>query len=424
MLISPKEVKWIMKKDQQQELKPTAGWIDSFICELAKDLNLINLSVVFPTSYVEYYEKKIEDVNCYALENVYQFTRYTKKHLEILKKAIDIEKPDIIIIFGSEYTYQYEIIQICKELNCIDNVAVWIQGLVGIYSDYYTGNLPYRVQIRMTLKEILGRSYNIAMGKKNFYKRGKYECELFNTVSHAVGRTDWDKACMNKINPSIQYHFCNELLRPVFYEKKWNINTCEKYSIFVSQNHYPLKGYHVVLEAVSQLKGTFPNIKLVTTGRNVLSNKPEVYIRFSSYDLYLRKLIKKFNLCDNVVFTGPLNEQKMCNQFLKAHVFVSAAFIENSPNSLGEAMILGVPTISSDVGGVKNMLEHNKDGYIYQSDAPYMLAYYIQKLFEHDEIALTFSKNARVHAMKTHNKDSIMQDFFSMCEKVSESGER
>jgi glycosyltransferase involved in cell wall biosynthesis len=66
-------------------------------------------------------------------------------------------------------------------------------------------------------------------------------------------------------------------------------------------------------------------------------------------------------------------------------------------------MLLGVPTISSDVGGIKNMLTHEKEGFIYQADAPYMLAYYIKKLFEDKDLQLRLSKNAQNHAAQTHN---------------------
>ena len=71
----------------------------------------------------------------------------------------------------------------------------------------------------------------------------------------------------------------------------------------------------------------------------------------------------------------------MCEQYLKANVFVLPSAIENSPNSLGEAMMLGTPTVVSDVGGVKNMIDHEKEGYVYQPDASYMIAYYAGRFF-------------------------------------------
>lgn len=54
------------------------------------------------------------------------------------------------------------------------------------------------------------------------------------------------------------------------------------------------------------------------------------------------------------------------------------------PNSIGEAMQVGCPVVTSDVGGVKNLLEHGKEGFVYQFCAPYMLACYINNIFEGD----------------------------------------
>ena len=117
-------------------------------------------------------------------------------------------------------------------------------------------------------------------------------------------------------------------------------------------------------------------------------------------------MIKRLHLERNVVFTGPLDEEKMCQRYLKSHVFVCPSSIENSPNSLGEAMVLGVPCVASDVGGVSDMLKHKDEGFVYQTDAPYMLAHYVCEIFENEDLALKFSKNAREHALTTHDRDA------------------
>ena len=123
------------------------------------------------------------------------------------------------------------------------------------------------------------------------------------------------------------------------------------------------------------------------------------------YGKYIKKMIKKLNLERNVVFTGPLDEKKMCQRYLKSHVFVCPSSIENSPNSLGEAMILGVPSVASYVGGIPDMLKDKEEGFLYQHDSPYMLAQYFCEIFENQDLALKFSKNARERALKTHDRD-------------------
>ena len=117
-------------------------------------------------------------------------------------------------------------------------------------------------------------------------------------------------------------------------------------------------------------------------------------------------------------FTGILYEKQMCERHLKSHVFVCPSSIENSPNSLGEAMILGVPCVASDVGGVADMLKHQEEGFVYQADAPYMLAHFVCEVFADDEIALQISVNARKHAMRTHDPEKNLKALLSIYEQI------
>lgn len=71
-------------------------------------------------------------------------------------------------------------------------------------------------------------------------------------------------------------------------------------------------------------------------------------------------------------------------RYLASSVFVSVSTIENSPNSVGEAMLFGCPVVSSCVGGVLDMLEHGQEGFLYQASAPYMLAWYVGCVFRDD----------------------------------------
>ena len=61
-------------------------------------------------------------------------------------------------------------------------------------------------------------------------------------------------------------------------------------------------------------------------------------------------------------------------------------------------MMIGTPIVAADVGGVKNFLEHERQGYIYQQTAPYMIAHYVNKLFGSEDTANTMSAAARQKA--------------------------
>lgn len=80
----------------------------------------------------------------------------------------------------------------------------------------------------------------------------------------------------------------------------------------------------------------------------------------------------------------------MLERLLKTHVFLLPSAIENSSNSLGEAMLLGMPCVASNSGGTQDILEHKKEGYLYPYTEPAMCAEYISKIFENDELACKF----------------------------------
>ena len=232
------------------------------------------------------------------------------------------------------------------------------------------------------------------------------EIEALIKTNHLIGRTTWDKACSSQINDGAKYHFCNETLRDEFYIYQWDINNCEKYSIFLSQGQYPIKGLHYMLEAMPLILKKFPEAKVYISGKDMTkSDSFKDKLLMTYYGKYIKKMIRKLNLERNVVFTGPLDEVKMCQRFLKSHVFVSPSTIENESNSLSEAKIMGVPSVASYVGGVIDRIEHNIDGFHYPHDAPYMLAHYVCEIFENDNLALRFSFNAREHALKTHDRE-------------------
>ena len=384
-----------VSKDLDTQPSPFGGWLTGYLNEiLKKDIHLVS---VFP--YGKNVQGNFENITYYG----FKAKSEKKELLEYFVNIIDKEKPDVIHIFGTEFLHSNLMVKASKKLSMLQNTVVSIQGLVSLCAKHYFAFLPRRVINGFTLKEILKRN-NIKNSALKFKKQGVSEVETLKEVKNVIGRTDWDEAAVKQINPNINYHFCNESLRDGFYNKEWSLENCEKHSVFVSQSSYPLKGFHLMLEGFKEIVKKYPDAKLYTTGKNPLTLKGKDKLKQSLYSKYLGKLIKKYKLENNVEFLGFLSGEKMAERFLKSNVFVSPSSIENSPNSVGEAMILGVPTVSSDVGGVKNMLTHGQEGFIYPADEPYMLEYYVSKIFEDSDLAYKFSKNAKEHAEHTHNR--------------------
>ena len=338
---------------------------------------------------------------------------------KIYRKILTDEKPDVIHFFGTEFLYTSYFIKIALEEGYKDRIVTSIQGLVSVYYDHYSAGLPDYIMRRKTLSEIKGKC-SLIDNKKNYLHRGKYEQDALVASSNIIGRTTWDKACAHFIAPESRYYFCNENLRSVFYDgSQWEYEKCNKYQIAISQAGYPIKGLHKVIEAVALLCNEFPDIKVKVGGANIFGGN---WIKGNSYGIYIRQLLKKYNLQDQFEFEGFLSAEKMKRLLLESNVFVCPSSIENSPNSLGEAMLLGVPCVASDVGGIADMLTHNDEGFLYPFDDSYKMAFYIRKTFLEIEDTKRRAECGRKHAVITHDRKKNAETLIEIYHKICMNG--
>ena len=109
----------------------------------------------------------------------------------------------------------------------------------------------------------------------------------------------------------------------------------------------------------------------------------------------------------------------MRDLLLKANAFVLPSAIENSPNSLGEAMLMGVPSVASCVGGVQDLVKDRVDGFIYPYNEPYMMAHYVMQLFEDTDIATRMSEKARENAANVYSRAKNADDLISIYRDIT-----
>lgn len=324
-------------------------------------------------------------------------------------------RPDVIHSWGVEYAHTLAMVHAAEKTGDISRMAVSIQGLCCYIAGHYCEGIPRGVQHGYTFRDFL-RQDNIAQQQKKFVLRGELEKQSLRGVGHIIGRTHWDRACTAAVNPEAAYHVCNETLRSPFYRDQWCYDRCRKHRIFTSSCFYPVKGFHLLLEAFVEVVKQYPDATLTVPGGSYLTADP---LRRNSYQKYLADLTRKYGLEDKIEFLGGLDAEGMKDAFLDANVFVLPSTIENSPNSLGEAMILGMPCVAADVGGVTTMMTHNEEGFVYQSTAPYMLAHCIKSVFSMEADAAAMGQVARKHALKTHDPEKNLQDLMNIYHEIN-----
>lgn len=324
--------------------------------------------------------------------------------------------PDIIHVHGTEKN-------LAQIQNYIHNipVVISIQGILTGYKNYASNYIhPTDIKNYSTLKNKIGKGgYNLMY--KYFCRGIPYETDIINKGKYFIGRTYWDKAHIMFHNPKAQYFHGEELLRNEFYQRaaSWDINRCNKHSIFMPAGFNPIKGMHHAINAVSLLKQYFPNILLSIPGISPkdlqrLTNK----LWGEEYIIYCVHLIKQYQLENNIRFLPRLDAEGMIKEMQHAHVFLSPSSIDNSPNAVGEATMIGTPVVTTPVGGVPSILEDNKEVLFAPAGDPYMMAFQIKCIFENDELAISLSKNAHLKALKRHDREKTASQYLRIYQEI------
>ena len=362
------------------EFRDSGGWMLGAANALTAISEIRLFVACVSTKVTELMQLKGERITYFVIPYGNGNLKYNPGYCSYWKQINDAVHPDVVHIHGTEYSHGFAYMKAC---GC-DNVVISIQGLTSAYYYYYYGMSRADVYRNITLRDIIRGS--ILKGQKSFMQRAVYEIEMLKMVKHVIGRTSWDRARVWAINPKAEYHFCNETLRQEFYEgDKWRYNECNKHTIFLSQAGYPIKGLHQVLKAMPLILRHYPDAQIRVAGTDITKSATLVEkLRLSGYGKYIKSLIKKYALEGKVTFTGNLNGKLMKQEYLRANVFVCPSSIENSPNSLGEAQILGTPCIASYVGGIMDMMRGNEEN-LYRFEEIEMLAEKVCRVFADED---------------------------------------
>ena len=326
-------------------------------------------------------------------------------------------QPDVIHSWGVEYHHALAMVNAAEREGMLPHMAASIQGLCCRIAPHYTDGLPASALRSRTIRDIM-RHDSILAQQKQYTQRGELEIEALRKLTHVIGRTDWDQANALNINPNITYHHCDETLRDVFYTDQWAYSRCRKHRIFASSCAYPVKGFHILLEALAIVRKEYPDAEVTVTGRPFAAADLKSRMRRNGYEKYLSSLMKRNRLDGAVHFLGHLSAQDMKKAYLDANVFVLSSTMENSPNALGEAMLLGLPCVAAEVGGVPSLMGE-EEGILCAPVNPAAMAEGICWVFSMEDQAEAMGAAARNRARKTHDPEKNMKDLMDIYRLLS-----
>lgn len=317
---------------------------------------------------------------------------------EKFKKVIDDFKPDVIHIFGSEL-YQGLAARVTGDIPTV----LHIQGLLSLYLYIYLPPSVSKWQYYMSGKGLKGKYHNyqyLAYWHRSVHR----EKAILKSVPHVIGRTDWDRQALAVLNPKAQYHYGGEILRDVFYEEKERRIPVKP--VITSTISFPTyKGYDVILKVANILKNEMHLDFEWNVFGNVQPDFMEKHVGLRHKDL-------------NINLRGVASAEDIRDALLGSTLYFHPSYVENSPNAVAEAQLVGIPVVASRVGGTDTMVEHGKTGFLYPVTDPYMAAYYVGRMIEDEEENMAIGIKAREIALVRHDKRQIVKELLDVYEQI------
>lgn len=386
------------------------GWISSLQAELLKRPE-VELAIAFKANGFGFKEKH-DNVTYYPVpfpkktwrEKWNYFFHYSLEEemhelKELYRKVVDDYRPDVIHVFGSESEYGM--------VATVTNIplVLHIQGVIipcqNAFMPPAVSRMSYLTRSWHPLR-ILKSCKELMTWKRTCVR----ERAVLQATSNFIGRTEWDHHIVDVFHPGARYFEGWEILRPSFYSAPQR-QMPDRLTIVSTMSGVTYKGLDLVLKTADTLK----NIMHMDFDWLVYGD--------GSLLPFFERLTGIGHTQVGIRMMGIGSEQDVCNALVRATVFAQTSYIDNSPNAVCEAQLVGCPVVATNVGGVSSLMEHGRTGFLVPANDPYQMAWHIARLHRDRPLNESVSAAAKQLAQKRHDRDSIVEGLMAVYREVS-----
>lgn len=180
------------------------------------------------------------------------------------------------------------------------------------------------------------------------------------------------------------------------------------YETVVIPNFIPIKGYCFKLRAqvrprllwVRSFEQTYHPEMAIRVLALLKKQYPEVVLCMVGPDKdgsleQCRQLAVDLHVAEQVTFTGRLSKTDWHQLAQEYDIFINTTNADNTPVSVIEAMALGLPVVSTNVGGIPYLLEQEKTGLLVAPGDVKTMCAAVTRLVESSELSVSLSQNGR-----------------------------
>jgi glycosyltransferase involved in cell wall biosynthesis len=337
------------------------------------------------------------------LRKAWSHASYTPVEYARCLELVASFKPDLVHFHGSENFFGL----ISERLTMPSLLS--IQAIVNGYFPFFFSDLGWREIVQ----EIASPSFLRGEGPLHKWLTWRNyrqdEKQILAGCKNFIGRTAWDRAVLMAFNPKARYFECNEALADLYYTRTWHPEAAREAVVYSTSSGNYYKGSLLLARAVALLKQRgWKDIRLRLAGMNPRYDAGKILVKF----------IRANHLEENILMLERLSPEQITEEMLSAAVYVHPSHIDNSPNSLCEAMLLGLPCIAANAGGIPSLVRDGEDGLLYHDRDAYMLADRIAQLLSDRPLAARLGAQARQTALERHDREQIARRMVEVYRQV------
>lgn len=169
----------------------------------------------------------------------------------------------------------------------------------------------------------------------------------------------------------------------------------------------PMKRVEFLIQSTNLIKSMFPRLKTLIIGDGKL-----YYVRKLKY------LVRELNLESSVRFLGRVTESQKWRLLATSWLHVHPSLKEGFGLNVLEAVHLGTPTISFDVGGLRDVIQNGRTGVIVKEETPQALADTIEQMLKEPERLTRLSRNALKWSKKLPTWETQSKRLVSLLDRL------
>jgi glycosyltransferase involved in cell wall biosynthesis len=324
-----------------------------------------------------------------------------------LREAVALVRrlaPDLVHVHGTEGASGL-LAPVVFPTPCV----ISLQGILQAYERLYFAGRSVADMAAM----VASRDFLLGRGPMHSYllvrRWADREEQIMRGARWFIGRTDWDKAMLAAVNPAATYFHCDEIMRAPFYKAEWTPPSHFGTRLYTTSSSLMGKGTECLVEALSILRREgMTGVRLRIAGVPPGSGLESTY----------RRVARRRGVEQAVDWLGRLDAAHIVDELMAADVFVYASHVDNSPNSVVEAMAVGVPIVASSVGGLPTLVKDREEGLLVPRGDAGAFAGAIRRLLDDTHEARRIGARARVTAQARNDPDRIVKRTISIYQEI------